>query len=390
MRIAVVVAAMLAAIPALIMGTPDASHGPTDSEVEQLVAQEIKPMLSADAAGGIAVAVRIEGRSLFFNYGFADLAEKRPITSDSLFNLASIRKTFEVILLAIGVKRGELNFEDPVAKYVIELQQGDYISRVTLGQLATHTSGLLLPSDHPPWPRHRYTLPEFIRALNAWIPERGEEPGKQHIYSHAGYVLLQLALERRYRTPIAELIDRRVLKPLGLTSTVVPERGPDGRAELSAALLRRAVQGYSSAGNPIGTPGDQQGYFDFPGTGQMFSSARDLATFLAAHLGELPIDLQLQDAMELTREGTIRMNARSTQALAWEIHDHGGPLIVDKPGGLYNSSTYIGMVPERKLGIVILANWGEQHPFEIARQIVLPALANLQGRIFPLMRVSTL
>jgi hypothetical protein len=37
-------------------------------------------------------------------------------------------------------------------------------------------------------------------------------------------------------------------------------------------------------------------------------------------------------------------------SLAWEIHDHGGPLIVDKPGGLHNSSTYIGMVPERKLG----------------------------------------
>jgi hypothetical protein len=48
------------------------------------------------------------------------------------------------------------------------------------------------------------------------------------------------------------------------------------------------------------------------------------------------------------------------------------------------------MVPERKLGIVILANRGEQHPFEIARQIVLPALANSQGRIFQLMRVSTL
>jgi beta-lactamase class C len=365
----------VAFIPALIMGTPEASRGATDSEVERLVAQEIKPMLPADGAGGVAVAVRIEGRSLFFNYGFADLAEKRPITSDSLFNLASIRKTFEVILLAIAVEQGELSFEEPAAKYVTELQQGSYIHRVTLGQLAAHTSGLLLPSDHPPWPQHRYTLPEFIGALNAWVPEKGEEPGKQHTYTHAGFVLLQLALERRYRTPIAELVNRRVLEPLGMTSTILPERGPDGRAELSPALLRRAVQGYSSAGDPVGAPGDQQGYFDFPGTGQMFSSARDLASFLAAHLGELPIDPQLRGAMALTRQGVFRMNARSTQALAWEIND-GEPPIVDKPGGLNNSSTYVGMVPQRGLGIAILANRGEQHPFQIARRIVLPALAH--------------
>ena len=43
-------------------------------------------------------------------------------------------------------------------------------------QLATHTSGLLLPQDHPPWPDWGYTLPEFIRTLNAWKAEK--EPGQ--------------------------------------------------------------------------------------------------------------------------------------------------------------------------------------------------------------------
>lgn len=366
--------AALALIPALIAGATEVSQAMTDGEVERLVAQEIKPIAAANGAGGVAVAVRIEGRTLFFNYGFADLADKRPITSDSLFNLASIRKTFEATLLAQAVKQGELDFDDPVAKYVVELQQGGYIRRVTLGQLATHTSGLLFRTDHPPWPENGYTLPEFIRTLNLWTPERGEEPGKQHIYTHAGFVLLALALERRFATPIAALISRRLLDPLGMTSTVLPERGGDGSG-YPLALLRRAVQGYSVDGDPIGAPGDHGGYFNFPGTGQMFSSARDLATFLTAHLGELPIDPQLREAMQLTRQGIFRMNARSTQAMAWEINDYGGPLIVDKPGGVYNSSTYIGMVPQSRLGIVILANRGEQHPFEIARRTVLPVLA---------------
>ncbi len=367
--------AAVALIPALMAGSTEVSRAMTDGEVERLVAQEIKPLLPANRAGGAAVAVRLEGRTVFFNYGFADLADKRPITSDSLFNLASIRKAFEATLLAQAVARGELEFDDPVAKHVVELQQGGYVRRVTIGQLATHTSGLLLRTDYPPWPTCCYTLADFIRAINAFTPERGEEPGKQHIYTHAGYVLLQLALESRFGTPIGDLIDRRVLEPLGMTSTALPERGANGRGQLAPALMRRAVQGYSENGDPIGESGDQQVYYDFPGTGQMFSSARDLAVFLAANLGEQPVDPVLAQAMLSTQQGVFRISPRNTQALAWEVNDFGGPLIVDKPGGLDNSSTYIGLVPSQKLGIVILANRGNQHPFEIARHRILPALA---------------
>jgi beta-lactamase class C len=118
----------------------------------------------ADGPGGAAVAVRIAGRTLFFNEGMADQATKRPITSDSLFNLASLGKVFDATLLALAVRQGELSLDDPVDKYVTELQQGADIREVTLGQLATHTSGLLLPQDHPPWPTEGYTLPEFIRS----------------------------------------------------------------------------------------------------------------------------------------------------------------------------------------------------------------------------------
>jgi len=127
--------AVVALVPVLLVGSAEASRAMTDGEVERIVVQSIESMISPNEAGGAAVAVRIEGRTLFFNYGFADLAGRRPITSDSLFNLASIRKIFEVTLLAHAVKQGELNLDDPVAKYVVELQQGGYIRQVTLGQL---------------------------------------------------------------------------------------------------------------------------------------------------------------------------------------------------------------------------------------------------------------
>src|SRR5262245_6271793 len=137
----VMAAAVMAAsvLAAAIMPAATAARA-DDAEVERLVRQHVQPMLIA--AGGMAVAVHIDGRTLFFNYGLADVARKEPITSDSLFNLASVGKVFLSTLLAQAVERGEVALDDPVAKYVTELQQGGDIRTVTLGELATHTSGL--------------------------------------------------------------------------------------------------------------------------------------------------------------------------------------------------------------------------------------------------------
>jgi beta-lactamase class C len=374
----VVVAALFAFLfPVLATSQPVAKND-MDSKVADIVVREIEPLVSAQGAGGVAVAVRIDGRSLFFNEGLADQATQRPITSDSLFNVASVRKLFEATLVAQGVLRGELTMDDPVNKYVTELQ-GDYIRRVTIGQLATHTSGLLLPTDHPPWPDESYSLAEFLAILNAWTPQHGEEPGKQRIYTHAGYVLLQLALERRYHRPISDLIGDRILKPLKMNSTLVPPRGPDNQAIMSAEFMQRAVQGYSVDGMAIGAPGNQQSYYNFPGTGQMFSTARDLATFVAAFLGEAPIDPQFKQALQETEREAFRVDEQYGQAMAWEINGSGETTIVDKPGGMNNASAYAGLVPERKIGLVILSNRGDVYPHEVARSRILPELAKLDA-----------
>lgn len=343
-----------------------------DTKVQHIVTAYLAPE-TVGKAGGLAVAVYAAGYTQFFNYGFADGLTKRPITSDTLFNIASVRKPFEAILVALGTLRGELSLDDPVSRYVPELC-GDYIKSVTIGELATHTSGLLLPTDHPPWPNDSFTLQQFFNMLNAWTPQSGEQPGKQRIYTHAGYVLLQLALERRYGRPIGELIEDRILKPLGMNKTFLPERGPDNRAIMVPELLKRVVQGYSDTGMVIGPPGSQQSYYDFPGTGQMFSSARDLATFLAACIDGEAIDPQLRQALQMTQRETFRVTDKFGQAMAWENVHLNDVDVVDKPGGLNNASAYVGLVPAHKVGIVLLANRGN-FPHEIARYSVLPELA---------------
>jgi beta-lactamase class C len=190
--------------------------------------------------------------------------------------------------------------------------------------------------------------------------------------------LLQLVLERHYGKPIAELIARGLTKPLGMNSTLVPDRDRDGRAIMSPELMQRAVQGYSRDGEPIGLPGNQQGYYDFPGTGQMFSSARDLAILLAAGLDDAPVARQLRQAIRSTQREVFRIDSRHGQAMAWEVMDVSGVRIVDKPGGLNNASAYIGLVPEAKTGVVILVNRGDVAPFEVARNSLLPELAHMQ------------
>jgi beta-lactamase class C len=143
--------------------------------------------------------------------------------------------------------------------------------------------------------------------------------------------------------------------------------------------MERAVQGYDADGAPIGQPGEQETFYDFPGTGQMFSSARDLSAFVAANLGELPVDRGLAEAMQLAHRGIFPTEAGVMQALAWEVIERDGVVLVDKPGGLFHASAYIGMVPSQKLGLVILINRGSQYPYEFGRDFLF-RLAHVRAR----------
>jgi beta-lactamase class C len=89
----------------------------------------------------------------------------------------------------------------------------------------------------------------------------------------------------------------------------------------------------------------------------MYATARDTAVFLAANLGELPDQAALQEAMRRAQQGVFQTPKGVDQALAWELRK-GDETIVDKYGGTNNASAHIGLLPERKVGIVILGNRG--------------------------------
>jgi beta-lactamase class C len=110
----------------------------------------------------------------------------------------------------------------------------------------------------------------------------------------------------------------------------------------------------------------------------MFSSARDMAVILAANLGELPHDRLLQQAMDFAQQIRFTVTARNGQALAWEVLHESEQTIVEKSGGLNNMSIYIGMIKPARVGIVVLANRGNQETIAMGRRILID-LAKRQG-----------
>src|SRR4029453_9928102 len=111
---AILIGALLAAVPVRGQGNAEA-----------IVAQNVRPILPQNGrGGGVGVAVRMNGKTQFFNYGFANLARNERVTADSIFNLGSVGKLFATTTLAEAVKRGELSLDDSVAKIFTKLQRG--------------------------------------------------------------------------------------------------------------------------------------------------------------------------------------------------------------------------------------------------------------------------
>ena len=118
-------------------------------------------------------------------------------------------------------------------------------------------------------------------------------------------------------------------------------------------------------------PAISRGYFNFPGTGQMFSSAAPTPPLCdsygrmlrrcAGHLAHCAMHSKWHNAQPLRQPAT-----RAGHGVG-ESKRLDGTTIVDKPGGLDNASAYIGLIPDRKIGIVILSNRGDVHRTRPAR-----------------------
>ena len=156
--------------------------------------------------------------------GWRDPESTLPIEEDTIFQLASISKTFTSTAVILAVRQGLLNYDDKITKYFPELTAyGD----VTVRHLLHHTSGVPDYFDDKDWffkiwKEENHRIPgndEIIRFICETKAKPYFAPGEGLEYSNTGYNLLALLVERLSGVPYEEFLQKNIFEPAGMDST---------------------------------------------------------------------------------------------------------------------------------------------------------------------------
>lgn len=159
---------------------------------------------------GLVVGVTHGGKHSFYETGLASREDDRPVTPDTLFELGSISKIFNVTLATLAEERGELSLAAPVATYLPSLQ-GSVAGDLTLMDLATHhTGGLPLQV-----PDEAGNVAQLIDWLKDW---QQPEPGARS-YSNVSIGLLGHITADAMDTAYASAAETVLFPALGLRNT---------------------------------------------------------------------------------------------------------------------------------------------------------------------------
>jgi beta-lactamase class C len=300
---------------------------------------------------GVSVAIFDGKNDKFLSYGVMDKNTHQQVTENTIFEIASVTKVFTTTAIALHVLSGEVALKDPIYKFIPSLaDKSKAISRITILELATHLSSL--PRVGGNW--HKDGFAKIVRFLQKWHPE--EPIGSQYKYSNLGFGLLGYALENIENRSYEDVIKGDILLPLGMNMTF--------------SVLPQSMQTYHATGYDMkghATSRRHHGYI--PGSGALRSNTRDLLKFLKANMA-ITGPLQLVKAMQFTQQPFYEVRKHFFMGLGWQRTDYKGSLLIDKNGGLTGFTSYVGWIPEKHLGIVILTNKGKARTTEVGRFIL--------------------
>ncbi|ANZ26636.1 D-alanyl-D-alanine carboxypeptidase [Rhodococcus sp. WB1] len=172
------------------------------------------------------VRVTVDGREILTR-AYGESTTGVPATTDMHFRNGAVAISYVATLLLQLVDEGKVRLDDKVSTWLPDIPNSD---RVTLGQLAQMTSGYADYVQNPELSDAIYQDP-----FRNWTPDEliaygtsqplFYEPGTNWNYAHTNYVILGLALETITGRPVAELLQEKVLDPLGLDGTT-PSQTP--------------------------------------------------------------------------------------------------------------------------------------------------------------------
>lgn len=370
------------AAPAGPAANAPAPQAPATASADAAVNAAVAEVMRQYDIPGMAIAVTRRGEQRFFNFGDASRQPRQPVSSDTLFELGSISKTFTVTLAGYAQATGKLSLTDSPAKYVSELQ-GSAFAKTTLINLATHTAGGF-PLQVPDAVQDTAQLMAYLKA---WTPQYA--PGTHRTYANPSIGMLGVVAARSLGQPYVAAMEQGLFPKLGLRSTYV---------QVPPAKMPDYAWGYNKQNAPVRvTPGvlADEAY-------GVKSNARDMIRFVEVNLGTAPADADIQRAIAATHTGYYQLGAM-TQDLIWEQYRY--PVAVDdlvlgnsakvafetlpvkalqpplapqdavwinKTGATNGFGAYVAFVPSRQLGIVILAN--RNYPNEARVRLALRVL----------------
>lgn len=301
---------------------------------------------------GMSIAVVKDGKAHFYNFGTTTRGQDRPPTEQSVYEIGSVSKLFNSLLLAHAVVEGRIDPQDDIRKHL----PGDYPNLewqgtpVRIVDLANTTSALPdnLPNPFPPpgpgfdpdkvpftasEALQRITPNQVYEELKTATPSR--KPGTQPQHSNLAPDLLGRILEKVYGEPYETLVARYIEQPFGMQPGI-----GHGRAALE-------VDGYNK--RQVAMPRMYERAFLMAG-GLRYSTA-DMAKFISAELAAA------DPAIRLTQQPAWGDPDRTAVGYNWTLsRTVDGKPRLRTSGSTFGCASYIELYPAMDYGIVLLAN----------------------------------
>jgi CubicO group peptidase (beta-lactamase class C family) len=299
-------------------------------------------------------------------FGYADFQCKDTLTTQTVFQLASVSKPFTAMAIMMLKEEGKLNYDDSVQQFIPAFPY----SGITIRQLLTHRSGLpnyTYFSDEL-WPDRRKNLTndDVLGMMAAHQPKMFFTPNKRFNYSNTGYALLATIVERASGIPFDAFLQTRIFDPLKMTRTYT------FKPEL-AVQKEKIATGYIS-GRRKRTPDHLDTVLGDKG---VFSTVEDLYKWDQALYTQ---KLVSRETLEEAFAAHGQVNKKNEDyGYGWRIKqvDSGDTIVYH--GGLWHGfNTYLLRNPKDHSAIIVLSNLtnGSLNYMKDVRNFMYPNEAN--------------
>ena len=299
----------------------------------------IQELVDVGYPGALAAKTDKDGNAVGATAGKGNLATGEAPPLDGEVRIGSNTKTFVAVLVMKMVEEGKVKLDEPIETYLPGLIKGQGVDgkKITVRQLLQHTSGL--PETALGFPdvfasRNNYYQPRDI--LDEALTKAAQfAPGAKFTYTNTNYFVLGLLAERVGKRPIAEQIEVKIVKPLGLKHTYMPKDG-------EKAFRGKHPHGYHTRDNK---PGKLEDITEVDpswawAAGSMISTPSELNKFTQAlHSGKLLRQASVAEMKKVVatdKDGTYGLGIFSNKLSCGVAWGHTGGM----PG--YLSARFLG------------------------------------------------